>query len=520
MKNTQGQNDGFIVKLAVIASLSGLLFGYDTGVVSGAIIFLRGDMGLSPFQLEVVVSSTVLAAGCSALGGSMLLDSIGRKKTLMLASAIFVLGSLIMAFAYGPNGGYFVLVFGRIIVGTAVGLAADAGPLYISECAPPHLRGSLTTLFNIAVVGGQVLAATICGCLSYLPPSYNWRLMLGGGAIPALLQMMGFAMLPFSPTWLVLVGRKDEAEAVLRNIRPAPAQVSKADSLEPNTDSDSESNSNSKKEDEETDPVMQELNEIVREHEVAKKSEHVSLLQLWWRHPRMRKIMFLGCSLWAVSQLAGINTIMYYGATIVRKIGIGGGNKSFDIWITVPLSLLQLLGIFVCFSIIDKKGRRTTLLTSSGLVCASLFMIGLGFSIDNSILTLLAMFMYLFSFGLGLSTLPYIMNAEIYPEEYRGSAVAQATGVFWFTNFVVSVTFLTLSHALGNGGVFFLYTAIVAVSLVYFYFNVPETSGLSLQEIQELFMTPEEAESLSLEDKEEYGATDEVEEKVNKLELV
>ena len=439
-------------------------------------------MDLSAFQVEVVVSSTILAAAFASFWGHHLLDEWGRKKTLMAASSTFIIGSIIMAAAYGPfHKGLTMLVIGRIVVGGAIGLASEAGPLYISECAPPHLRGKLTTLFNIAVVGGQVFAAILCGLLSYLPGTYNWRIMLGFGAVPALMQLIGFLSLPLSPTWLVLQGQQDEAERVLRQIRDLPA-------IEVNLDEEG------KREELQADPVHEEIQDIIDEYEQSKKLQHVSLLRLWTAYPGIRRAMILGCSLWAVSQLAGINTIMYYGASIVRKAGLEG-DRSFDIWITVPLYSMQLIGIIICFSVIDRWGRRPTLLMSMVCIFISLMTIAIGFLVDNGIVTVTGMFFYLFSFGIGLSTMPYTMNAEIYPTEYRGVCVAQATAVFWGTNFVVSLTFLTLANAMGNYGVFFLYAAIVFVSGFYFYFTVPETSGLSLHEIQAYFDVGENSET-------------------------
>ena len=238
-----------------------------------------------------MVASTVLSAAFSALWGGNLLDSIGRKKTLVIASIIFVIGSLVMAISFGPKNGYAILILGRLIVGVAIGLAADAGQLYISECAPPKLRGSLTTLFNMAVVGGQVVASFVCGCLSYLPPSYNWRLMLAFGALPAIAQMLVFIVLPLSPTWLVLMGRKEEAEQVLRRIRMLPKEEHSSDDGEES--------------EEEDDEVTRELNEIIEEHEQAQKGKHVGLWELWCSYPQVRRTMLLGCSLWIVSQLAG-----------------------------------------------------------------------------------------------------------------------------------------------------------------------------------------------------------------------
>jgi MFS family permease len=178
---------------------------------------------------------------------------------------------------------------------------------------------------------------------------------------------------------------------------------------------------------------------------------------------------------------------MYYGASIVRKAGLNG-NRSFDIWITVPLYCMQLLGILVCFCIIDRWGRRPTLFLSMTSVLLSLLVIGTGFAIENGVMTIAGMFLYLFSFGIGLSTMPYTMNAELFPTEYRGLCVAQSTGVFWSTNFLVSLTFLTIAHRIGNAGVFFMYAGIVFVSEIYFYFVVPETAGLSFHQIQDMMM--------------------------------
>lgn len=278
---------------------------------------MRVDMDLSPFQVEVVVSSTILAAAFSSFWGHHLLDDWGRKKTLMIASNIFVIGSIIMGMAFGPyHNGYTMLVLGRIIVGVAIGLASEAGPLYISECAPPALRGKLTTFFNIAVVGGQVFAAILCGCLSYLPGSYNWRIMLAFGAVPALGQLFGFLSLPLSPTWLVLKGRTDEAEMVLRQIRNIPVPDTDLD-LDNNTATASSSTgtgtgtgtttsrrrnrNDPEKEPPALDLVMEELQDIVDEHEESKKHQHVSLARLWIAYPTVRRAMVLGCSLWAVS---------------------------------------------------------------------------------------------------------------------------------------------------------------------------------------------------------------------------
>jgi len=491
LSNSDPETQKFMLKLALIASMSGLLFGYDTGVVSGAIIFLRSDMDLNNVEVEVLVASTILAAAFSAWFGDHLLDDLGRKRTLVVSSVIFIIGSLIMGAAAGPYHGYYMLLLGRIIVGVAIGFASEAGPLYISECAPPDLRGSLTTLFNVAVVGGQVFASVLCGMLSYLPESYSWRLMLAFGAVPAFAQMAGFMSLPLSPTWLVVQGRTADAERVLYKIRGGTVPPSHGDHENDDEKKEEPVFHNTTKH----DPVQQELEEIIEEHETAKKGADTTLWEMWC-NPTLRRSMILGCCLWAASQLAGINTIMYYGASIVRRTGLEG-DRSFDIWVTVPLNMMQLFGIFVCYTIIDKQGRRPTLLFSMTCVWIGLFSIGVGFWMDSGAFTVFAMCFYLFSFGVGLSTMPYTLNAEIYPTEYRGKCVAQSTAIFWFSNFLVSLTFLSMARWLGNHGVFFFYTVIVILSEVWFYINMPETAGKSFHEIQAMFALSEQQHALA-----------------------
>lgn len=452
-------NVWFVLKLAIIASFSGLLFGYDTGVVSGAAIFIQDHMEISDFEIEIMVSITILSAALSALAGGPVMKKTGRKMVLTIASIIFIVGSLLMGLSFGPKNGYYVLVIGRFIVGIAIGLASEAGPVYIAEVAPPEKRGGMITLFNIAVVSGQVGASLVCGGFSYLPDTINWRLMLGFGSIPAFFQLVGFRMLPKSPQWLARVGRLEETEKILKEIRA-------------------------------TDDVSSEFNDIMEEVELANMGAKANIFSLWLFHPAVRKAMIIGCLLWVLSQLAGINTVMYYGAMIVNESGITSGfeeSESFDIWITAGLSMMQLLGILICLRAIDFLGRRKTVLFSICAVFLFLIVIATGFAKDWSIVTVVGLCGYLLSFGFGLSTMPYTINAEIYPIQYRSICVAQATSLFWLSNFVVSLTFLTLSDSLGSAGTFYLYAGIVAVGFFLVFFLLPETSGLSLEEIQQIF---------------------------------
>lgn len=453
----------FARKIAFLASVSGALFGYDTGVVSGATVYIVRFMNLSHLEAEVMVSSTVAAAAVGAVAGGMAIDRYSRRKVLLFASVLFVLGALLMALAFGPRRGFYMLVFGRIVVGLAVGAASEAGPVYIAEATPMAVRGAMITSFNVAVVAGQMIAGLVCGAFSYLGPSMNWRLMLGAGSLPAIVQFVGFLQMPSSPHWLVYKGKQDEALNVLQKVRD-PSEVA------------------------------QELESIKNCVRLAEEGSKVSLLQLWISNAPVRKAMALGCLLWFASQYAGINTIMYYGASILEMAGFGNmfvrddeGATHFNIWMTAPLALLQLVGVLLCFHVIDRCGRRNTLFISLSFVVLFLMVMAVSFMLDFPSVTAAGMGGYLLAFGFGLSTMPYAVNAEIYPIQYRSVCTAQANFVFWATNFAVSLTFLTLTDCITTAGSFLLYAGGTVVIGFVLWLFLPETSGKSLEEVQALF---------------------------------
>jgi SP family myo-inositol transporter-like MFS transporter 13 len=517
----------FLITLTFITSISGILFGFDTGVVSGAMLLIRHELSLSDIQQELAVSITMVSAvlGCLLAGKFSIL---GRRNMIFLSSIIFFVGGVLLGLAVGYN----ILVAGRVVVGFAIGLASVSAPIYIAEVAPSKWRGTLTMLNTLLITGGQFIAGMVDGLFSETPG--GWRFMLGISAVPAFLQLLGCTCLPESPRFLAWRGKVDKAESVLQMIRGQ-------------------------------EDVTEEIADILRSLETAPSSSgveeghHYSYGAMLSDAPVVRALC-LGCGLQALQQLVGINTVMYYAASIYSLAGFADTSA---IWLAAFTSLAQMVAVGLGLFLTDRIGRRPQLLVSLFLLSSSLVIMGLSFllleitslpvaSADQSCgstwnifagqmattscftctllegcgfcdvgnvcsaasasttssscpahhyfiescpsasygwLSIVGMVMYLFSFGLGMSGLPWVINAEIYPLRCRAMANSTATAVNWLCNILISSTFLSLAsrHALALHGAFFLYAAIGFTGFVGLYFTMPETCGLALEEIEDLF---------------------------------
>mmetsp|Transcript_1798 Transcript_1798/g.4979 ORF Transcript_1798/g.4979 Transcript_1798/m.4979 type:complete len:517 (-) Transcript_1798:371-1921(-) len=485
-----------LILLVVVASLGGFLFGYDTGVVSGALIEMKvagsgiKAGGLTSQEQEVVVSSTVAAAavGAGISGWLQRYPAFGRKTVIQLGTALFIVGAIIMALAFN----LWSLVIGRIVVGVAVGIASQAVPVYVAEVSPAALRGTVGVVNSAMIVFGQVIASAVCCGYAHLDLSQDvvssWRWMLGWGALPASLMLLGLFLLPESPRWLMQV-RNDEAAArkAILWIRPI------------------------------SHDAEGELHEIIEGMEQERAAQRtLGGTSLWQRlcSRGVSRALRLGCMLMLLQQFMGINTIMYYSASILQMAsGKGkscdhGGNDALptalssgdvnNICWTVPIASSQLAGNFIGLALADRIGRKP--LTLSSLVLAVGFLIALGFSFfpENDIgwLALLGMCAYLLSFGAGMSVMPWVVNAEIYPLDVRSTANSIATAVNWVSNYIVSATFLDLAEALSTDpacrqghpdGAFWLYALIALGGFLYLLRVMPETRGKTLEEIDNLF---------------------------------
>ena len=401
----------------------------------------------------MIVSATVFSAFLSSLVAGSMSDRWGRRVTIIWASSIFSAGSLWLAWAGGP----WSLLAGRLMVGAGVGLASHTVPIYISECSTTDQRGHLLTMNNIAITGGQLVAALTCGLFSEV--ASGWRWMLGLAVVPALVQLLGFLAMPETPRYLVSRNRMEEAERELSSLRG------------------------------QHHPLRDEIEDMV----VASRA---GAGQASWRSilssRAARMSIMLGCLLQATQQLAGINTVMYYSASILVMAGLP---SSTSIWLASLTSGINFLFCVFGMFIISRLTRRTILFTSITFVTLSLISISISFqfiSPSNSsslgpIMALVSLCLYLASFSPGLGTLPWVINSEVHPGWCRASAMSLATGTNWATNLLVSATFLSLVDRLGRPATFLLYAGLTAGGGGVLAWLLPETRGVSLEETETLF---------------------------------
>mmetsp|Transcript_3560 Transcript_3560/g.4663 ORF Transcript_3560/g.4663 Transcript_3560/m.4663 type:complete len:553 (-) Transcript_3560:205-1863(-) len=536
----------FIFFLTAMAAIGGFLFGYDTGVISGAMIRIREDFHLTPIQQEVVVSITVAGAIFGAMMGGPLNQRRGRRPTIILSSVIFASGSLIL----GGAVNYAMMVFARLIVGLGIGMASLTTPIYIAEAAPSEYRGMLVTLNTLFITAGQFCAGMVDGVLSTVPQ--GWRWMLGLGALPAFLQLFGFIFLPESPRWLVRNHRKVEAAEVLEQIRGCQGNFA---------------------------AIEAELENIQHSADMEEEcSKGKVTFRSLFQDPVVRKALILGCGIQALQQFIGINTVMYYAASIYSMAGFGDVES---IWLSGFTALAQVIGVALGVVLIERMGRRTLVLISLGFVTASLLVLGagfylarhastkvigsattnslqcsfvenifwgeqsvdscytcvqlegcgfcnkgnFGFCMDNSAsetncvaddweatacenkcawIAVISMVFYLAFFGIGMSSIPWTLNSEIYPLYARSLATSLSTSVNWVGNVIVSASFLTIAspQVLSQDGAFWLYASIGVGGWIWLYKTMPETKGLALEDIVSLF---DDAKRRPLKQMEESG---------------
>jgi MFS transporter, SP family, galactose:H+ symporter len=439
------KSSAFVYFAAGFAALGGLLFGYDTGVISGAVIFIKNEFALSTFPQELVVSMVLAGATIGALSGGKLADRFGRRITLIGTSIIFVVGALVCAAAVNLS----MLVGGRVIVGLGIGLASTTVPVYISEVSPPEARGWQVSLFQLAITIG-ILAAYL---VDYAFASTgSWRWMLGLAVVPGAILGLGMLFLPESPRWLAKYARADAARKVLSRIRGA----------------------------ENVEPELQDILDSLSHSE-----EHGSWKDLL--NPAIRPALIVGLGLAMFQQITGINTVIYYAPIIIQSAG--GSSASAAILSTAGIGLVNVLMTIVAMWLVDRVGRRPLLLTGIAGMIASLGALGFlfhssahgGLAGRFAVVTLMA---YVAFFAISLGPIFWLLIAEIYPLQIRGQAEGTAAATNWIFNLIVSMTFLTLVETIGPAHTFWLYGALAAAAWLFSYYIVPETKGRTLEEIE------------------------------------
>jgi len=441
-----------VILLTVFAGVGGFLFGFDTGVISGAMLFIRDEFCLDDTMQEVVVAAAVFGAIIGAISAAPVNRCLGRRRTTLLGCGCFVTGSILMAMAPAV----WLLIVGRVLVGLGVGSASTTVPMYIAECAPVHLRGGLVSVDVLLICTGTFVSYCVDAIFANVPGTWRW--MLGLGAIPAAIQAAGIFFLPESPRWLLAHGRTERASVVLASFRASEAEVL---------------------------AEMEEMQRAVAEEQANEQGRNLykELLTV----PHLRRALVVGVGLQIIQQLAGINTVMYYTPTILQASGIGDNKQA--IYSSIVVGAVNALVTVVGVMTIDRFGRRFLLLASLTGVFGALILLAFSFPLGISWLSLLALVLYIVFFAPGMGPVPWAVNAEIFPLYIRGTANSVSAASSWITNFAVSMSFLSIVELLSEGGAFLLYSFFALLGLLFIFFFVPETKGQSLESIRTLFET-------------------------------
>ena len=430
-------------------ALGGVLFGYDTGVISGALLFIPNDFKLSPFLQGAIVAGLLLGAMIGAASAGRLADHLGRRRLIISAAVVFTAGSLLAAFA--PT--VWVLIAARFVIGLAVGSAALVVPLYLSEIAPTEVRGAIASLNQLMIVCG-ILAAFIVNAI--LASSGNWRLMLGLAAVPSLVLLVGMLFMPETPRYLVHSGEEEAAHAVLEDL---PG-----------------------------DEHPREQIEEIREVDQQEKG-HTGLAALW--HAKwVRPALLVATGLAIFQQLVGINTIIYYAPTTLTNVGFA---KTSAIYANLIIGVINVAMTVIAIKIIDRVGRKPMLFAGVAGMVTSLLVLGISLSVlptphhpgdPAAVITLICLATFIASFAATWGPVIWVMIPEVLPLSVRGTAMGVAVFGNWAANFAVSQTFPPLIKAFGSGPVFLGYAGLGVVAALFVEAFVMETKGRSLEEIE------------------------------------
>ncbi|KAL0457545.1 UNVERIFIED_CONTAM: Inositol transporter 4 [Sesamum latifolium] len=529
----------YIMRLALSAGIGGLLFGYDTGVISGALLYIKEDFPVvdkKTWLQETIVSMAVAGAILGAAIGGWMNDRFGRRISIMVADILFFAGAIIMAAAPAP----WMIILGRVFVGLGVGMASMTAPLYISEASPHRIRGALVSTNGFLITGGQFLSYLIN--LAFTHVNGTWRWMLGIAGLPAVIQFILMLSLPESPRWLFRNGKEEDAKSILEKIyRP-----------------------------EEVEDELQSLRQSTEQEKQEQAAEGGILGQLKhaWKNDVVRRGLYAGITVQVAQQFVGINTVMYYSPTIIQFAGFASNKTAMAL--SLITSGLNAIGSVVSMCFVDRYGRRKLMIISmigiiSCLVVLSIvffqasatapkisatetaffganstcqaytkandaaawgcrrclgkeascgfcsaagdvYQAGACLEVNDAVkgacraakriwytegcpskigfLAVIFLGLYIIIYSPGMGTVPWIVNSEIYPLKYRGLGGGIAAVSNWSANLVVSETFLTLTEHLGSSGTFLLFAGFSLVGLVSIFLLVPETKGLQFGEVE------------------------------------
>ena len=437
------------VVVGILAAMAGLRFGLDTGVIAGALGFIGDEFHAAARTQEWIVSSMMAAAALGSGVAGRISFRLGRRRALLAASLLFVVGSGLCALA--PS--VAVLIVGRVLLGLAVGIAAFAAPLYISEISQESVRGAMISFYQLMVTLGIFLAYVTDSLLAY---GGHWRWMLGLMAVPAALFCAACLFLPDSPRWLMMRGERSRASQVMRLLRVSPAEA-----------------------DAEIRDIAQEL-----------KRGGSNGLAFFRSNPNFRRSVLLGVALQVMQQVTGINVLMYYAPKIFQAAHFG---VSAATWATALIGLVNMAATGLAIAFIDRWGRRPLLVLSCAIMTAAMLMAG-GLAAIGGESTLIlggmvvALLLFVAGFAIGAGPMVWTLCSEIQPLRGRDFGIACSTFTNWAANWLVSNIFLSVMAALGQSWTFWLFAIMNGVFILITLVYVPETRGVSLEEIEARLM--------------------------------
>ncbi|SCU79066.1 LANO_0A04940g1_1 [Lachancea nothofagi CBS 11611] len=460
----------FIVVLTFVASISGFMFGYDTGYISSALVSMGTDLDnrlLTYGDKEIITAATSLGALLSSIVAGTCADIWGRKPCIMFSNLLFVVGAALQVSAHT----FWQMAAGRLVMGFGVGIGSLISPLFIGEIAPKMIRGRLVVINSLCLTGGQLIAY---GCGAGLDKVHNgWRILVGLSLIPTCVQFGCFCFLPDTPRYYVMKGQLDKAAKVLaKSYNNAPEELIQQKIIELNT-----------------------LNRVIPGNSVGKRV--INTIKEIHTVPSNFRALILGCAMQGIQQFCGWNSLMYFSGTIFETVGFKNSTA-----VSIVVAGTNFIFTLVAFFAIDRIGRRVILLIGLPGMCVSLVVCAIAFHymgvrfegggnavIEHGgfsawgIVVILSIIMYAAFYALGIGTVPW-QQSELFPQAVRGIGTSFSTATNWAGSMVIASTFLTMLQNITPTGTFALFAALSFVSFLFIYFCYPELSGLELEEVQ------------------------------------
>lgn len=439
-----------IILIALIAATGGLLFGFDTGVISGALPFLKEYWKLSDSDIEWLTTTVLIGAVLGAVTSGKLSDYLGRKKTIIMNAIIFSIGALGSSFA--TNIGFLIIM--RIIIGIAIGITSYVVPMYIAEVSPTRRRGALVTLNQLMITIGILVSYVTDYALSNDANLESWRWMFAIGFFPALILLVGMFFLPETPRWLISKQRWEEGKRVLTRV-------------------------------EDPDLIENTLNDLKRDVDYAanNKTSAGEVFKPW-----LRPALIITVGIFFFQQFSGVNTIIYYSPIIFKMAGIVSNTES--IIPSIIIGGVNVLACSVSIALLDKVGRRKLYMIGICGMIPSLALLGACFYFKDAlgaslpVFAVLSIVCYIIFIAISLAPLGWLLISEVFPLNVRGVGMSIGSLSHWGFNAIIAFTFLKLVNSIGIASTFWLYAGVCIAGLIWGLYYIPETKGKSLEDIE------------------------------------